>query len=158
MKVVFPAHVDSAGTLHDERSAWIVVEDPHWAGELRDARRSTRSSSIMRALGRQLRDAQKEAAIANPDIPVSPSADSAVPANNPFSLASPLPSPVPSEASEADAGAPATPPAAGRPVPDSIPSGQVSRPLSPPPMLNFPSAEAIDAARAKARKEQKGIK
>ena len=158
MKVVFPAHVDHAGTLHDERSAWIVVEDPHWAGELRDARRSTRSSSIMRALGRQLRDAQKEAAIAEPDSPVSASADNAVPADNPFSLASPLPSPVPSEASEADAGAPVTPPAAGRPDPDPIPSGLVSRPSSAAPVLNFPSAEMIDAARAKAHEEQKGSK
>ena len=158
MKVVFPAHVDSAGTLHDERSAWIVVEDPQWAGELRDAPRPTRSSSIMRALGRQLRDAQKEAAIAEPEIPVSASADNAVPADNPFSLASPLPSPVPSEASEANAGDPVTPPAAGRPDPDPIPSGLVSRPSSAAPVLNFPSAEMIDAARAKAHEEQKGSK
>ncbi|MCB2061224.1 MAG: conjugal transfer protein TraV [Novosphingobium sp.] len=158
MKVVFPAHVDSAGTLHDERSAWIVVEDPHWAGELRDTPRATRSSSIMRALSRQLREARKEAAIAHPDIPVSASADDTVPTDNPFSLASPLPSPVPSEASEANAGAPVTAPAAGRPDSDTIPSGLVSRPLSPAPVLNFPSAEAVDAARAKSREEQKETK
>tara|TARA_A100001391_G_scaffold188617_1_gene159307 strand:+ start:1679 stop:2401 length:723 start_codon:yes stop_codon:yes gene_type:complete len=158
MKVVFPAHVDHAGTLHDERSAWIVVEDPHWAGELRDAPRPTRSSSIMRALGRQLREARKDAAIAEPDIPLGSSADNAVPTDNPFSLASPLPSPVPSEASEANAGAPVTAPAAGRPDSDTIPSGLVSRPLSPAPVLNFPSAEMIDTARAKAPEEQKGIK
>ena len=108
--------------------------------------------------GLELRDAQKEAAIAEPDSPVSASADNAVPADNPFSLASPLPSPVPSEASEADAGDPMTPPAAGRPDPDPIPSGLVSRPSSAAPVLNFPSAEMIDAARAKAHEEQKGSK
>ena len=28
LRVVFPAHVDEAGTLHDEAVAWTVVENP----------------------------------------------------------------------------------------------------------------------------------
>lgn len=158
MKVVFPAHVDHAGTLHDERSAWIVVEDPHWSGELREAPRASRSSAIMRALGQQLRQAQHEgdASFARPSADPA-SANAQVP-DNPFSLASPLPSPVPSEASEAIAGDPVTPPAAGGPDPDTIPSGLVSRPLSPARVPEFPSAQAIDAAREKSHEEQKGSK
>ena len=35
LRVVFPAHVDEAGTLHDEAVAWTVVENPRWATELR---------------------------------------------------------------------------------------------------------------------------
>ena len=35
LKIVFPAHVDEAGTLHDEAVAWAVVENPRWAAELR---------------------------------------------------------------------------------------------------------------------------
>ena len=35
LRIVFPAHVDEVGTLHDEAVAWAVVEHPHWAGALR---------------------------------------------------------------------------------------------------------------------------
>ena len=28
LKIVFPAHVDEAGTLHDEAVAWAVIENP----------------------------------------------------------------------------------------------------------------------------------
>jgi conjugal transfer pilus assembly protein TraV len=34
LRVVFPAHVDESGVLHDEAVAWTVVEAPHWAAEL----------------------------------------------------------------------------------------------------------------------------
>jgi conjugal transfer pilus assembly protein TraV len=154
MKVMFPSHVDATGTLHDERSAWIVIEDPHWTAELRDAPRATRSASMMRVLGRQLREAQKQAASASGNQAGAPPTDDALPPGNPFSLVSPLPSPVPSEADETDAGAPMTAPAAGGSDRDTIPHGQVSRHISPAPTLLFPSVEAIEAARAKAHEEQ----
>ena len=35
LRVVFPAHVDEAGTLHDEAVAWTVIDNPRWATELR---------------------------------------------------------------------------------------------------------------------------
>ena len=35
MRVIFPAHIDGSGTLHEEAVAWTVVEAARWAGELR---------------------------------------------------------------------------------------------------------------------------
>jgi len=56
IRIVFPAHVDEAGVLHDEAQAWAVVERPQWSGALRAQDRGDTAS--MRAMRRQLRHAQ----------------------------------------------------------------------------------------------------
>jgi len=56
IRIVFPAHVDEAGVLHDEAQAWAVVERPQWSGALR--RQDRGDTSSMRAMRRQLRHAQ----------------------------------------------------------------------------------------------------
>lgn len=56
IRIVFPAHVDEAGVLHDEAVAWAVVERPQWTGTLRAEEHGQASS--MRAMRRKLRQAQ----------------------------------------------------------------------------------------------------
>jgi conjugal transfer pilus assembly protein TraV len=50
--IVFPAHVDEAGTLHDEAVAWAVVENPRWAAELRRKAGEDTADPLMRQLRR----------------------------------------------------------------------------------------------------------
>lgn len=176
LRIVFPAHVDEAGTLHDEAVAWAVVENPRWAAELRRKPGDEASPPLIRQLRRQLKAAQEKAAA---DDEAAPSANAAqddvsrretadpLSQASPFSLAAPpepdpssipaLDSPVasplvlPSTAREAVAGAKA-PAVEGFDVPP--PHDRTPRPLgeaaSPrPPSPTFPSIEAIQAAIAK---------
>jgi len=148
LKIVFPAHVDEAGTLHDEAVAWAVVENPRWAAELRRKPGEEVAPPLMRQLGRQLKAAQ-----AAPDAAAKASGDEAdADFGSPFSAASPIPdSPVasplvlPSTAREAVAGAKA-PAVEGfdmsSPLHDRTP-----RPGGDAP-LTYPSVEAIEAAKA----------
>lgn len=148
LRVVLPAHVDSSGILHDEAVAWVVVEAPRWAGELRDPQ-STDPESDMRALRRSLRDAAHRApapglstSYPEPAAPLSPE-DSALPAHSPFSPATPLV--LPSRSGVVETGAPA--PASGRSGLVPTPEDRTSRHV--PHDLVFPSAAAINAAKAK---------
>ena len=59
LRVVFPAHVDETGTLHDEAVAWTVIEAPHWAAEL-GASSTPSTAPLARQIGRQLKAAQAE--------------------------------------------------------------------------------------------------
>uniref|UniRef100_UPI00093E5031 TraV family lipoprotein n=1 Tax=Erythrobacter donghaensis TaxID=267135 RepID=UPI00093E5031 len=59
LRVVFPAHVDEAGTLHDEAVAWTVVENPRWATELRRKAGEDQGGSLLRQVRRQLKAAQR---------------------------------------------------------------------------------------------------
>lgn len=82
LRVVFPAHVDSAGTLHDEATAWAVVEAPRWAGELRRA--DNPRSGAIEAVKRALLQAAKRAAEAakqDPDTQVNAEAKANADAN-----------------------------------------------------------------------------
>lgn len=61
LKIVFPARVDEAGTLHDEAVAWAVIENPRWAAELRRKPGEVSAPPLMRQLKRQLKAVQAPA-------------------------------------------------------------------------------------------------
>ena len=146
IRIVFPAHVDEAGTLHDEAVAWAVVENPQWAGALR-RKEGAEAPELMRQLRKQLKAAQNAAADAEPISPAPLTPDSATDANaplmsgdtSPFPLASPLA--LPSTA------------AGGFDMP-SPPHDRTPRPHSSLPGLQFPSLEALAAAKTKKAKAQ----
>src|SRR3990170_1501803 len=93
LKIVFPAHVDQWGTLHDEAVAWAVVENPRWAAELRRKPGEETAPPLMRQLKQQLRAAAAAAELPDDQEPEAavPSADDAPsPDTAPFDLASPF--------------------------------------------------------------------
>lgn len=149
LRIVFPAHVDEAGTLHDEAVAWAVVENPRWAAELRRKPGDETAPPLMRQLSRQLKAAQ---AAPDPAAQIDDDAETAD-LGSPFSAASPIsdfpvasPLVLPSTAREAVAGA--TAPAVegfdmSSPLHDRTP-----RPGGGEKPLTFPSIEAIEAAKA----------
>ena len=147
LKIVFPAHVDEAGTLHDEAVAWAVVENPRWAAELRRKPGEEITPPLMRQLSRQLKAAQEA------PVPAAQEADADL--GSPFSPAtlsipdSPVASPLvlPSTAREAVAGAKA--PAVEGFDMSPPPHDRTPRPLAQTPSPTFPSIEAIQAAIAK---------
>jgi conjugal transfer pilus assembly protein TraV len=146
LRVVFPAHIDESGTLHDEAVAWTVIEAPHWAAELNIANPPS-TAPLARQIGRQLKAAQAAAKSADEPAPAADSTPS--PAMNPndtppFELASP--SALPSTVGEAIPGVPA-PVAEGSDMP-ATPHDRTSRPSFDP--KQYPSAAAIDAARRAA--------
>ena len=169
LRIVFPAHVDEAGTLHDEAVAWTVIENPRWAAELRRKPGEDTAPTLMRHLQRQLKSAQQAAekvskeTTSDADAPQDDAAardgtDPSVQAS-PFSLAassdpeslpsSPDASPLalPSTAREAVAGAKA-PAAEGFDMP-APPHDRTPRPFGQQASPKFPSIEAIQAAIAK---------
>ena len=145
LRVVFPAHVDASGTLHEEAVAWAVIEAPRWAGELRRAAPRETGDGVhplRDALRQAVRDAARDNAAvtsgSGPDTNLSTlSPDDRSPADPQllFEPASPLA--LPSRAAEAAAGESAMPPTQHDRTP---------RPTSS--TIVWPSAEAIDAARA----------
>ena len=161
LKVIFPAHVDQSGTLHEESIAWIVVETPRWAAELQGSTAKGRPATLLRAIRRQIRDAEGAVdtrADARADVAAPPSDDPFI--TQAFTTTSPLPPPVPSEAREADAGAPL--PAAGGPRDGTVPPDRVSRQIIPSPVPmhvmrpGFPTLDAVVAAQsAEEQKESK---
>jgi conjugal transfer pilus assembly protein TraV len=169
LRIVFPAHVDEAGTLHDEAVAWTVIENPRWAAELRRKPGEDTAPPLMRQLRRQLKSAQqiaeKESKETIPDAD-APQDDMAAlegadpsPQASPVALAAPqdpdsLPSSpdasplaLPSTAREALAGAKA--PAAGGGAMPAAPHDRTPWSLAAPASPKFPSIEAIEAAIAK---------
>lgn len=147
LRIVFPAHVDQWGTLHDEAVAWVVVETPRWAAELRRKPGDEPAPPLMRQLREQLEAQEADAPAEAPPATIAP-----IPFDlaDPFSLLPPTASPLvlPSTAREAVAGARA-PGVEGfdmsPPLHDRTP-----RPAEAGSALNYPSAEAIDAVRASA--------
>ena len=157
LRIVFPAHVDESGTLHDEAVAWAVVESPRWAAEMRRKPGSESAPPLMHELKRQLRAAQREAAddaenrIANT---VAQDLDTEAKESSPFSLSPNSDSPssnasplvLPSTAREAVAGAKA-PAVEGFDM--SLPlHDRTPRPHGEITPLTYPSAAAIEAAKA----------
>jgi conjugal transfer pilus assembly protein TraV len=165
LKIVFPAHVDEAGTLHDEAVAWAVIENPRWAAELRRKAGEETGPPLMRQLRRQLKAAQQKAVSAseapaqNADVAKDDTAPlegaDPLPQASPFSLAAPLdpdspvasPLALPSTAREAVAGAKA--PAVEGFDMSPPPHDRTPRPLGQAASPTFPSIEAIQAAIAK---------
>jgi conjugal transfer pilus assembly protein TraV len=154
LKVVFPAHVDASGTLHDEAAVWTVVEAARWAGEL-SGDKVTEPKGTMRALRRALKDQARRAADAsrktdadadaNPAPLVSGSSDSdedSAPAPaNPFIPSSPLVLPSPGGEVQAD-----VPPSAAEGS-DMSPTPHVRAPRPLEEQRVWPSAAAIEAAK-----------
>ncbi|MFC0589425.1 conjugal transfer protein TraV [Novosphingobium aquiterrae] len=154
LKVVFPAHVDGSGTLHEEAVAWTVVEAARWAGELRGSN-ITESKGTMRALRQALKDRARRTVDVSQktDIDVNlrplPPEDSAPTAANPFIPTSPLVLPSPGGEVQADATASsAVGSAAGGSDVSPTPHVRAPRPLEEQRV--WPSAAAIEAAKAKA--------
>lgn len=158
IRIVFPAHVDEAGTLHDEAVAWAVVENPQWAGALR-RKEGAEAPALMRQLRKQLKAAQNADADAPGEAPFTPdsSAETNTPLisgdTSPFPLASPLA--LPSTAAEAIAGAQA--PAVEGFDMSSPPHDRTPRPHSSLPGLQFPTLEALAAAKAKTAKARESV-
>jgi len=165
LKIVFPAHVDEAGTLHDEAVAWAVIENPRWTAELRRSPGDEAAPPLMRELRRKLKSAQQNPEPTADDAPPimieeyeqPREASDTVPEASPFSLAAPpalqrqvaSPPVLPSTAREAVAGAKA-PAVEGFDVPP--PHDRTPRPLVQGVPPAFPSIEAIEAAKAAAAK------
>lgn len=167
MRVVFPAHVDETGTLHDEAVAWTVVENPRWATELRRKAGEDQGGSLMRQVRRQLKAAQVVASqdgadrhmdVADDVSPfssagtaetwaVQPRAAEAPNSLTETSDASPLV--LPSTAREAVAGAKA--PAVEGFDTSPPPRDRAPRPEAGQSAPLFPSAAAIEAAKAAIR-------
>lgn len=150
LRIVFPAHVDEAGTLHDEAVAWTVVENPRWAAELRRKPAEDSAPPLIRQLSRQLKDAQARPAMTDADASGEPDLGS------PFSLASPpiqdapvaSPLVLPSTAREAVAGAKA--PAVEGFDMSPPPHDRTPRPSADGTPLTYPEIETIEAAKAAA--------
>lgn len=166
LRIVFPAHVDEAGTLHDEAVAWAVVENPRWAAELRRKPGEVSAPPLMRQLKRQLKavqapaqtgaqadnmlaaDSMGEASTLLSDRS-SPDADILIQHDNRsdlFPLVSPPVSPSP--ANETATGADA--PVAGGLHATASPHDPAPRLSNTRAPLTFPSIEAIEAAKRDA--------
>lgn len=154
LKVVFPAHVDPSGTLHEESVAWAVVEAARWAGELKRTD-LTEPKGTMRALRQTLKDqarraqdaARKSDADANPH-PLSPEDSAPAETASPFIPSSPLVLPSPGGEAPADGANPVlAPSAAGGSDMSPTPHDRAPRPLEQSTRV-WPSAAAIEAAKA----------
>lgn len=150
LRIVFPAHVDEVGTLHDEAVAWAVVEAPQWSAELGGRTAPSPATSIARQVSRQLQAADDAAAHPGPidpadAAPLPAAASTTSPDSAPlFELASPPA--LPSTVGEAITGAPA-PVAEGSDM-AATPHDRTPRSFVQEP--TYPSSAAIDAAHRKA--------
>lgn len=163
LKVVFPAHVDASGTLHDEAAVWTVVEAARWAGELGQGE-VTEPKGTMRALRKALKDQAERAADAaskdqSPANSGTLSPEDRVPAAaNPFIPSSPLVLPSPGGEAQADVADPVqASSAAGEPAMSPTRHERAPRSLEEVQRV-WPSAAAIEAAKAlKAQAEAKAL-
>ena len=166
LRIVFPARVDEAGTLHDEAVAWAVIENPRWAAELRRRPGEESAPPLMRQLKRQLKAVQATAQTSAPadtmlaadsmdEATTAPSDQSTPDAefltqpdnhSDIFPLVSPpaFPSPANETATGADA------PVAGGLHATASPHDPAPRLSNTRAPLTFPSIEAIEAAKRDA--------
>jgi conjugal transfer pilus assembly protein TraV len=165
LRIVFPAHIDETGTLHDDAVAWAVVENPRWAAELRRKAGEDTAPPLMRQLRRQLKAAQAKSDLLE-ETTTLPAAEQ--PEAETFDLGQPFqpsssiedipsasPLVLPSTAREAVAGASA--PAVEGFDMAQPPHDRTPRPSADKAPLIYPTIEAIEAAKnaAKAQKEPK---
>lgn len=165
LRIVFPAHIDETGTLHDDAVAWAVVENPRWAAELRRKAGEDTAPPLMRQLRRQLKAAQAKSDLLKETTTIPPAEQSEAETfdlSQPFQPSSSLedipsasPLVLPSTAREAVAGASA--PAVEGFDMAQPPHDRTPRPSADKAPLIFPTIEAIEAAKnaAKAQKEPK---
>ena len=165
LRIVFPAHIDETGTLHDDAVAWAVVENPRWAAELRRKAGEDTAPPLMRQLRRQLKAAQAKSDLLN-ETTTLPQAEQTEaetfdlgqpfqPSSSIGDIPSASPLVLPSTAREAVAGASA--PAVEGFDMAQPPHDRTPRPSADKAPLIFPTIEAIEAAKsaAKAQKESK---
>ena len=165
LRIIFPAHIDETGTLHDDAVAWAVVENPRWAAELRRKAGEDTAPPLMRQLRRQLKAAQAKSDLLE-ETTTLPAAEQ--PEAETFDLGQPFqpsssiedipsasPLVLPSTAREAVAGASA--PAVEGFDMAQPPHDRTPRPSADKAPLIYPTIEAIEAAKnaAKAQKEPK---
>ena len=165
LRIVFPAHIDETGTLHDDAVAWAVVENPRWAAELRRKAGEDTAPPLMRQLRRQLKAAQAKSdllketatlpAAEQPDAETFDLGQPFQPSSSIEDIPSASPLVLPSTAREAVAGASA--PAVEGVDMAQPPHDRTPRPSADNAPLIFPTIEAIEAAKnaAKAQKEPK---
>ena len=165
LRIVFPAHIDETGTLHDDAVAWAVVENPRWAAELRRKAGEDTAPPLMRQLRRQLKAAQAKSDLLKETAPLPPAKQSEAetfdvgqpfqPSSSIEDIPSASPLVLPSTAREAVAGASA--PAVEGFDMAQPPHDRTPRPSADNAPLIFPTIEAIEAAKnaAKAQKEPK---
>jgi conjugal transfer pilus assembly protein TraV len=159
IKIVFPAHIDSQGTLRDEAVAWAVVEQADWAAALRRSPNQANQS-----LGNQLRQnlKQKHRSAGAPQ-PAPLSVDEIPPAtalkpvpdhSNSDVLLFPLVSPLalPSTAREAIAGASA-PAVEGFDMSSPL-HVRTPRSSNDEVLQNYPTLEAIAAAKSRSKADE----
>ncbi|WP_232014660.1 conjugal transfer protein TraV [Sphingopyxis sp. EG6] len=165
LRIVFPAHIDETGTLHDDAVAWAVVENPRWAAELRRKAGEDTAPPLMRQLRRQLKAAQAKSdllketatipAAEQPDAETFDLGQPFQPSSSIEDIPSASPLVLPSTAREAVAGASA--PAVEGFDMAQPPHDRTPRPSADKAPLIYPTIEAIEAAKnaAKAQKEPK---
>ena len=165
LRIVFPAHIDETGTLHDDAVAWAVVENPRWAAELRRKAGEDTAPPLMRQLRRQLKAAQAKSdllketatlpAAERPEAETFDLGQPFQPSSSIEDIPSASPLVLPSTAREAVAGASA--PAVEGFDMAQPPHDRTPRPSADNAPLIFPTIEAIEAAKnaAKAQKEPK---
>lgn len=144
IRIVFPAHVDDAGILHEESVAWAVADKPDWAARLR-RKTVDNASGFARSVARAMQAAQAVSPVAASvsGAPEQMPQDTVI-SKDPFSIASPLA--LPSTAREAVAGASA-PAVEGFDMSAPLPHVRTPRHPDTEEAPVYPSAEAIDAAR-----------
>lgn len=144
IRIVFPAHVDDAGILHEESVAWAVAEQPDWAARLR-RKSDDGASGFARSVARAMKAAQlrSETAELHTEDSTTETAGAQI-SDDPFVKASPLA--LPSTAREAVAGALA-PAVEGFDMSAPLPHVRTPRHPEKQDAPIFPSAEAIDAAK-----------
>ena len=165
LRIVFPAHIDETGTLHDDAVAWAAVENPRWAAELRRKAGEDTAPPLMRQLRRQLKAAQAKSdllketatlpAAERPEAETFDLGQPFQPSSSIEDIPSASPLVLPSTAREAVAGASA--PAVEGFDMAQPPHDRTPRPSADNAPLIFPTIEAIEAAKnaAKAQKEPK---
>jgi conjugal transfer pilus assembly protein TraV len=165
LRIVFPAHIDETGTLHDDAVAWAVVVNPRWVAELRRKAGEDTAPPLMRQLRRQLKAAQAKSDLLKETTTLPPAEQpdaETFDLGQPFQPSSSLedipsasPLVLPSTAREAVAGASA--PAVEGFDMAQPPHDRTPRPSADKAPLIFPTIEAIEAAKnaAKAQKEPK---
>ena len=163
LRIVFPAHIDETGTLHDDAVAWAVVENPRWAAELRRKVGEDTAPPLMRQLRRKLKAVQAqieesskthegtaaEQPAAQPEAETFDLGQPFQPSSSIEDIPSASPLVLPSTAREAVAGAKA--PAVEGFDTSPPPRDRAPRPEAGQSAPVFPSAAAIEAAKAAIR-------
>ena len=156
LKIVFPAHIDSQGTLRDEAVAWAVVEQADWAAALRRSPVDSKQSATSH-LRQSLKQKHRSAGATQP-APMSVDEIAPVTAletfpdhSNSDALLFPLVSPLvlPSTAREAIAGA-NVPAVEGFDMSSPL-HVRTPRSSNDEVLHNYPTLEAIVAAKSRSK-------